>query len=142
MERMGFMEWLESLRERPFELDALCDEVNQWLTWLDRRFDRQTVNDRLRQPSVPRKADRVGSEWENFFPAIPRRTMTIAHFYECKKARTNPIVAREGIGAQAGPRVFPHSEGEETVRCNKLLRVKATTATGQPWQVNGANPQK
>uniref|UniRef100_UPI00129D6A3E plasmid pRiA4b ORF-3 family protein n=1 Tax=Cupriavidus necator TaxID=106590 RepID=UPI00129D6A3E len=44
-----FVEWLESLRERPIELDALRDEVDQWLTWLDRRFDRQIVNDRLRQ---------------------------------------------------------------------------------------------
>lgn len=44
-----FMEWLESLRERPIELDELRDEVDQWVTWLDRRFDRQVVNDRLRQ---------------------------------------------------------------------------------------------
>lgn len=44
-----FMEWLESLRERPIELDELRDEVDQWLTWLDRRFDRQIVNDRLRE---------------------------------------------------------------------------------------------
>ena len=48
MERREFMEWLESLCERPIELDELRDEVNQWLTWLDRRFDRQIVNDRLR----------------------------------------------------------------------------------------------
>lgn len=44
-----FMEWIESLRERSIELDELRDEVDQWLTWLDRRFDRQIVNDRLRQ---------------------------------------------------------------------------------------------
>ncbi|WP_454753732.1 plasmid pRiA4b ORF-3 family protein [Cupriavidus necator] len=44
-----FMEWLESLRERPIELNELRDEVDQWLTWLDRRFDRQIVNDRLRE---------------------------------------------------------------------------------------------
>jgi hypothetical protein len=44
-----FIEWLESLRERPIERDELRDEVDQWLTWLDRRFDRQIVNDRLRQ---------------------------------------------------------------------------------------------
>jgi energy-coupling factor transporter ATP-binding protein EcfA2 len=43
------LDWLESLRERPIELDELRDEVDQWRTWLDRRFDRQTVNDRLRQ---------------------------------------------------------------------------------------------
>ncbi|WP_349604957.1 plasmid pRiA4b ORF-3 family protein [Cupriavidus sp. DF5525] len=44
-----FMEWLESLRERSIELNELRDEVDQWLTWLDRRFDRQIVNDRLRE---------------------------------------------------------------------------------------------
>ena len=44
-----FLEWLDSLRERPIELDELSDEVDQWLTWLDRSFDRQIVNDRLRQ---------------------------------------------------------------------------------------------
>ncbi|MGH8645540.1 MAG: plasmid pRiA4b ORF-3 family protein [Gammaproteobacteria bacterium] len=44
-----FMEWLESLREGPIDLNQLREEVDQWLTWLDRRFDHQTVNDRLRQ---------------------------------------------------------------------------------------------
>lgn len=44
-----FMEWLESLRERDIELDELRDEVDKWLNWLDRRFDRQIVNDRLQQ---------------------------------------------------------------------------------------------
>ncbi|MGH8786540.1 MAG: plasmid pRiA4b ORF-3 family protein [Cupriavidus necator] len=44
-----FMEWLESLRERPIKLDKLRDEVDQRVTWLDRRFDRKVVNDRLRQ---------------------------------------------------------------------------------------------
>ncbi len=37
------MEWLESLRERPIELDELRNEVDQWLTWLDRRFNRHIV---------------------------------------------------------------------------------------------------
>ncbi len=44
-----FMEWIESLRERSIDLDELRDEVDQWVTWLDRRFDRKVVNDRLRQ---------------------------------------------------------------------------------------------
>jgi len=44
-----FLDWLESLREGPIALEDLRDEVDGWLTWLDRRFDRQTVNDRLRE---------------------------------------------------------------------------------------------
>ncbi|CAG2160853.1 plasmid pRiA4b ORF-3 family protein [Cupriavidus numazuensis] len=44
-----FLDWIESLRERPVVLEDLRDEVDRWLTWLDRRFDRQTVNDRLRE---------------------------------------------------------------------------------------------
>ncbi len=43
-----FLDWLESLREGPVVLEDLRDEVDRWLTWLDRRFDRQIVNDRLR----------------------------------------------------------------------------------------------
>jgi hypothetical protein len=44
-----FLDWLESLREEPIVLEDLRDEVDGWLTWLDRRFDRQIVNDRLRE---------------------------------------------------------------------------------------------
>ena len=44
-----FLDWLESLREEPIVLEDLRDEVDRWLTWLDRRFDRQIVNDRLRE---------------------------------------------------------------------------------------------
>ena len=44
-----FLDWLESLREGPIVLDELRDEVDQWLVWLDRHFDRRTANDRLPQ---------------------------------------------------------------------------------------------
>ncbi|MCY0853251.1 hypothetical protein [Cupriavidus sp. D39] len=44
-----FLEWLESPREGPIVLDHLRDEVDQWLVWLDRHFDRRTANDRLQQ---------------------------------------------------------------------------------------------
>ncbi len=44
-----FLDWLESLREGPIVLEDLRDEVDRWLTWLDRRFDRQTVNDQLQE---------------------------------------------------------------------------------------------
>jgi hypothetical protein len=30
-------------------LEDLRDEVDGWLIWLDRRFDRRIVNDRLRE---------------------------------------------------------------------------------------------
>ena len=43
-----FLDWLESLCEGPIVLEDLRDEVDRQLTWLDRRFDRQIVNDRLR----------------------------------------------------------------------------------------------
>lgn len=41
-----FLDWLGSLREGPIVLDDLRDEVDQWLVWLDRRFDRRTANER------------------------------------------------------------------------------------------------
>ncbi len=44
-----FLDWIESLREGPIVLEDLRDEVDQWLTWPDRRFDRQIFNDRLRR---------------------------------------------------------------------------------------------
>jgi len=44
-----FLDWIESLREGPIVLEDLRDQVDRWLTWLDRRFDRQIVNDRLRE---------------------------------------------------------------------------------------------
>ncbi|MCY0854004.1 plasmid pRiA4b ORF-3 family protein [Cupriavidus sp. D39] len=44
-----FLEWIESLREGPIVLDELRDEVDKWLVWLDRRFDRRTANDRLQE---------------------------------------------------------------------------------------------
>lgn len=37
------------VRERAIELEQLLDEVDKWLNWLDRRFDRQMVHDRLQQ---------------------------------------------------------------------------------------------
>ncbi|QYY34307.1 hypothetical protein K2O51_33645 (plasmid) [Cupriavidus pinatubonensis] len=42
-------DWIESLREGPVVLEDLRGQVDRWLTWLDRRFDRQIVNDRLRE---------------------------------------------------------------------------------------------
>ncbi|KDP85191.1 hypothetical protein CF70_015130 [Cupriavidus sp. SK-3] len=44
-----FVEWIESLREGPIVVDELRDEVDEWLVWLDRRFDRRTANDRLQE---------------------------------------------------------------------------------------------
>ncbi|KAF7961432.1 hypothetical protein AWV80_00310 [Cupriavidus sp. UYMU48A] len=44
-----FLDWIESLREGPIVLEDLRVKVDRWLTWLDHRFDCQTVNDRLRE---------------------------------------------------------------------------------------------
>ncbi|SOZ05291.1 hypothetical protein CBM2595_A70037 [Cupriavidus taiwanensis] len=48
VERMGVY-GVARVRERAIELEQLRDEVDKWLNWLDRRFDRQMVHDRLQQ---------------------------------------------------------------------------------------------
>ena len=42
-----FFEWLETLRENPIEMNTLRVEADEWLFWLDRRFDRRAANERL-----------------------------------------------------------------------------------------------
>jgi hypothetical protein len=42
-----FLEWLETLRENRIDLNDLRVEADEWLFWLDRRFDRRAANERL-----------------------------------------------------------------------------------------------
>ncbi|EIM93702.1 hypothetical protein WQE_48218 [Paraburkholderia hospita] len=42
-----FFEWLETLRENPIEVNHLRVEADEWLFWLDRRFDWRAANERL-----------------------------------------------------------------------------------------------
>ncbi|EUC12595.1 hypothetical protein [Paraburkholderia hospita] len=42
-----FLEWLETLLENRIELNDLRVEADEWLFWLDRRFDRWAANERL-----------------------------------------------------------------------------------------------
>ena len=42
-----FFEWLGTLREKPIEVNNLRVEADEWLFWLDRRFDRRAANERL-----------------------------------------------------------------------------------------------
>ena len=42
-----FFEWLETLRDNPIEVNHLRVEADEWLFWLDRRFDRRAANERL-----------------------------------------------------------------------------------------------
>ena len=41
------LEWLETLRENRIEVNELCVQADEWLTWLDRCFDRRAANERL-----------------------------------------------------------------------------------------------
>jgi hypothetical protein len=43
-----FFEWLETLCENRIEVNDLRVEVDEWLIWLDRCFDRRAANERLR----------------------------------------------------------------------------------------------
>jgi hypothetical protein len=42
-----FLEWIETLREGQIDMDDLCIEADEWLIWLDGRFDRRAANERL-----------------------------------------------------------------------------------------------
>jgi len=42
-----FFEWIETLRDNPIEVNHLRVEADEWLFWLDRRFDRRAANERL-----------------------------------------------------------------------------------------------
>ncbi|AUT76513.1 plasmid pRiA4b ORF-3 family protein [Paraburkholderia hospita] len=42
-----FLEWIETLREGQIAVNDLRVEDDEWLIWLDRRFDRRTANERL-----------------------------------------------------------------------------------------------
>jgi hypothetical protein len=42
-----FLEWLEALRDNCTKANGLCAEVDEWLVWLDRCFDRPAANERL-----------------------------------------------------------------------------------------------
>jgi Plasmid pRiA4b ORF-3-like protein len=44
-----FLEWRETLRENRSEVNELRVGVNEWLIWLDRRFDRRAANARLQE---------------------------------------------------------------------------------------------
>ena len=43
-----FLEWIETLREGQIDVGDLRVEADEWLIWLDRRFDRRAANERLR----------------------------------------------------------------------------------------------
>jgi len=42
-----FLEWIETLRGSQIEVNDLRVEVDEWLIWLDRCFDRCAANERL-----------------------------------------------------------------------------------------------
>ena len=42
-----FLEWIETLRGSQIEVNDLRAEVDEWLIWLDRCFDRCAANERL-----------------------------------------------------------------------------------------------
>ena len=42
-----FLEWIETLRGSQIEVNDLRVEVDEWLIWLDRCFDRRAANERL-----------------------------------------------------------------------------------------------
>jgi hypothetical protein len=42
-----FLEWIETLREGQIDVNDLRVEADEWLIWLDRRFDRRAANERL-----------------------------------------------------------------------------------------------
>ena len=45
-----FVEWVEELLEKPdLDRSELCDGLNAWRPWIDRRFDRHAANARLRE---------------------------------------------------------------------------------------------
>jgi len=42
-----FLEWIETFREGQIDVHDLRVEADEWLIWLDRRFDRRAANERL-----------------------------------------------------------------------------------------------
>ncbi|HKR43258.1 MAG TPA: plasmid pRiA4b ORF-3 family protein [Paraburkholderia sp.] len=42
-----FLEWIETLREGQIDMCDLRIEADEWLIWLDGRFDRRAANERL-----------------------------------------------------------------------------------------------
>jgi hypothetical protein len=42
-----FLEWIETLRKGQIDVNDLRVEADEWLIWLDRRFDRRAANERL-----------------------------------------------------------------------------------------------
>ncbi|WP_430231436.1 hypothetical protein [Paraburkholderia tropica] len=42
-----FLEWIQTLRKGPIDLNDLRIEVDEWLIWLNRGFDRRAANERM-----------------------------------------------------------------------------------------------